>query len=91
MTAPAALLSRLVADVNSLQDVPSGSYSCPADDGHGIVLVFRYQNPPAAIALWVPLAGCRFVGGLAGSKWLSEALTADLRTFVPSSWFSTTQ
>lgn len=89
VTAPTNLGDRLVADVNSLKVLPPGNhaYSCPSDDGHGIVLVFRYRQPSEALAIHVALAGCAFVDGLRQSRWQNSALIGDLHAFVPNTWF----
>jgi hypothetical protein len=88
VTASEEVAGQLVDDMNAAQTIPPGqSFNCPADDGHGIDLVFRYAKPSEAIVVWVDLSGCRTINGLATGKWTSEAVTADLQRFVPPAWF----
>lgn len=88
VTASRAIADQLAADVDNTQRVPTGvAYSCPSDDGHGVVLMFRYASPSEAIAIWVAFGGCRFISGLATSRWTSSAVGDDLNRFVPQTWF----
>ena len=88
VTTSGAMAARVAADVNAAQQVPPGAtYHCPADDDHGIDLVFRYARPSEAIAVSVGLAGCRFLTGLATNRWTGPAVTSDLKQFVPAAWF----
>jgi len=89
VTAMGGLAAQLAADVNAAELVSpgAGARSCPADDGHGLDLVFRYAQPSEAIAISVALAGCEFITGLATVRWISTAVTGDLKPFVPASWF----
>ncbi len=88
VTASAALAGELGVDVNATQSVPQGrSINCPDDDGHGIDLVFRYAEPSEATVVSVDFSGCQLINGLTTARWSSEAVTADLKRFVPSTWF----
>jgi len=88
VTGSGALSAQLAADVNAAQPVPPGvAYSCPADDGHGLDLIFRYARPSDAIAVSVALAGCEFITGLTEARRISPAVTTDLKRFVPATWF----
>jgi hypothetical protein len=50
----------LARKLNSLKAVPSGTYSCPADNGSVVVASFRYLTAPAD-PVFVQLSGCRWV------------------------------
>jgi hypothetical protein len=88
VTASGTPAGQLAADVNAAQEIaPGTSLFCPDDDGHGVDLVFRYAEPSEGLVVSVGLSGCLIISGLASDRRTSQAVTADLKSFVPSTWF----
>lgn len=76
----------LALDLNRAPEPTPGVYSCPADDGTGIDLVFRYYQDPAELVVRIAATGCAATSGPDHVRVFSPALGTDLANLVPSAW-----
>ena len=81
-----AVARRLATDIRHAPKVPSGTFSCPADVGVGVLLTFGYQHSRDEL-VYIDFTGC---GGISATdrygREMTDTARGDLRSIAPPGW-----